>query len=419
MWRVSVPPFEGMGSKPTYIPNFTSQTEEKVDLYAEIDGTDASQQEKGRLKKWIHESKSKRLEILLTGRCGSGKSSLVNCLLQEKRAMERHGVNAMTKEVSSYTITTKDHFEIVVWDSPGLCDGSKDERRYLAEIKEKCSNVDLIIYCINAATTRLALLYRPEETYESDLSAIQKLTKTLGVEMWSHAVFVLTFGNKLEALLKCKHPSSELESKLKEKIENWRTGIREALKYARVPQEVVINIPIEPAGHACKRHLPGWNHWLGVLWFTLVSRASKASVGGVSGSACAAAEATVSFRQQTESNTWTWHSSRSSSCGNQLREHVTVQERHSFVSSSSSRSSSCGNQLREHVTVQEHHSFVSSSSSRSSSCGNQLREHVSVCRSVIPSYPLAKSKLMCKYSTKRGMMIKFITLYYIAVTTYL
>ena len=262
-----------MASRFATTPKPASQTQQEIDWYAEIDRTNASQDEKDDLKKWIRNSKSKRLEILVTGKTGNGKSNLVNCLVKQKVAKEGHDLEPETKEVRSYTVTTKDHFEIVVWDSPGLQDGTNDEQRYLAELKKRCSNVDLVIYCIKVDVMRSALHHRHDESLDSDLSAIQKLTKTLGVEMWSHAVFVLTFANKLEAILKAKH-SKDLESKFVERIENWRTRIREALKSARVPQRVVENVRIEPAGHVKKPHLPGWKFWLSVLWFTLVNRAT-------------------------------------------------------------------------------------------------------------------------------------------------
>ena len=261
-----------MASRFATTPKLASQTQQEIDWYAEIDRTSAPQDEKDDIKKWICNSKSKRLEILITGKSQNGKSTLVNCLVKQKVAKVGHVLEPETKELRSYTVTTKDHFEIVVWDSPGLQDGTNDEQRYLAELKKKCSNVDLVIYCINVGVVRSAVHQTHEQSLDSDLSAIQKLTKTLGVKMWSHAVFVLTFANKLELMLKVKHPT-DLESKFVERIENWRTRIRETLKSAHVPQKVVENVRIAPAGYVSKPHLPGCKFWLSVLWFTLVNRA--------------------------------------------------------------------------------------------------------------------------------------------------
>ena len=265
-----------MASIAPTVPESASPTQPELDWYAVIDFLDGSKEEKDAMKQWMRENESKHLEILVTGKTGTGKSTLVNALVGRKVAKEGHNLCPETKSVGKYSVTTSEGFEVVVWDSPGLQDGTVNEEEYLTEMKEKCSNVDLVIYCIKVDAPRSALHERSEASNESDYSAILKLTRTLGLEMWSNAVFVLTFANRLETILKLKHRLN-LESKFKARIEDWRKRIRTALSTAGVPQNVLDNIRIEPAGHVSKPNLPGWNFWLSILWFTFVGQATKKS----------------------------------------------------------------------------------------------------------------------------------------------
>ena len=110
-------------------------------------------------------------------------------------------MRATTLDVTRYEVKTKDGFEIIVWDSPGLQDGSENEAQYLASMKEKCSDVDIVVYCIKL-DPRSQL--EDHET-QNDFLAIRKLTATFCPEWWKHAIFVMTFANLLESMLKVKY----------------------------------------------------------------------------------------------------------------------------------------------------------------------------------------------------------------------
>ena len=245
------------------------------DWYAVIDVLDGSKCDKEGMKEWIRQSEAKNLEILVTGRTGTGKSTLVNALVGKKVAEEGHGLRPKTTHVKKYMLATKDGLEILVWDSPGLQDGTVNEATYLTDMKEKCSNVDIVIYAVDVSKTRSALK-ESDQSFQSDYSAIQKLTHTFGVDWWKNAVFVLTFANKLEALLRTRFPL-QVESKFKERVDEWKRRIRAALSEAGVPQKIAEQVAIEPAGYIRKPHLPGHDYWLSILWFTFLSRTKRQS----------------------------------------------------------------------------------------------------------------------------------------------
>ena len=235
-------------------------------LADEIDKLSIQEDEKEAVKKWIRESSKGKIEILITGRTGAGKSTLVNSLVGKPVAEVGNRLEAKTKNVTGYRLTAEEGVEVVVWDSPGLQDGSGNEEEYLAELKEKCSNVDIVIYCIKLAATRSDL--GSVEIAQNDFSAIQKLTVTFGPNWWKHSIFVMTHANALEAMLKVK---PDVERRFNARLKDWKGRIHAALLAAGVSMEVKANVNVVPAGHVKKPHLPGAQYWLSRLWFVFMN----------------------------------------------------------------------------------------------------------------------------------------------------
>ena len=131
-------------------------------------------------------SNQHELKILVTGKTGQGKSTLINGILGTKVAKEGARATRCTTEVAEYSVTIQD-VPVTVFDSPGLQDRTENEEVYIQNMREKCKELSLILYCTKMINPRLT---------DDDKHAMKKLTEAFGEGFWNYAVFVLTFANK-------------------------------------------------------------------------------------------------------------------------------------------------------------------------------------------------------------------------------
>ena len=198
----------------------------------------------------------------MSGKTGVGKSSLLNGIVGKQAFEEGEDFDPMTSEVKVHECE-KAGVRVVIYDTPGLQDGSREEAKYLRSMKEKCKNAHLLLYCISMLETR------------SDLSchdsAVKKISDELGPEVWENSIIVLTFANVFEDRLKddgVKSIKKDMESKVKE----WEGHMRSSLRASGVKEEVLKNVVAVLAGYGENPHLESQQYWLSNVWSTSLSR---------------------------------------------------------------------------------------------------------------------------------------------------
>ena len=93
--------------------------------------------EKNKLLKNLFQLKEKRINIMITGATGCGKSSTINALFNSEVAKVGVGVDPETMEIVKYELGN-----LILWDSPGLGDGKEADNRHAKNIIKKLSEVD-------------------------------------------------------------------------------------------------------------------------------------------------------------------------------------------------------------------------------------------------------------------------------------
>ena len=208
---------------------------------------------------------AKEIKLLIIGQTGTGKSTLVNGLVGEELAEVQLGVcySGVTSEVEPYHRKIGG-VDVVVFDSPGLEDGSQQDDTYLEKLYTKSHDVDLVIFAI-----RMANRFVPDNP---DTRALVKFTRRFGPDIWKRAIIAITCSNLIEDL----NPQARLHMKSgKEKreffqkvMDDYKSIIHKTLvSQACVPPEIVEEVKVKPTGHEFEAQLVDGTLWFTNFWF--------------------------------------------------------------------------------------------------------------------------------------------------------
>ena len=229
-------------------------------------------------------AKEKELRILVTGKTGQGKSTLVNGILGVKVAREGAGADRCTTTVEPHYMVVKD-IPITVFDSPGLQDRTVNEAEYIQGMQEICERLSLVLYCTKMNNTRLT---------DDDKNAMIRLTKAFGEELWEHAVFALTFANSEDLELKDERDPEEpepaadddeawkgvMKRRFESRLKVWEVSLRSFLiNEVKVSPRIAHKIPVIPTGNYRKTRskpnpyrLADRESWFDEFWKTCCLR---------------------------------------------------------------------------------------------------------------------------------------------------
>ena len=184
-----------------------------------------------------------KFKILVCGRTGTGKSSLVNSLVGYE-AMEvgdpGWGISdgafrAKTMQVQSVSIKVN-ALILEIWDSPGLQDGTDNDEAYLQDMYEKCKGVDLVLYCSDINIQKWT---------SSEINATRLLTMKFGDTLWHKCVVVLTKANHMWFPPTMKNSEQVYAKNV---YSNFRERFTQQLVDQGIKRELADSIPFITAG---------------------------------------------------------------------------------------------------------------------------------------------------------------------------
>ena len=173
----------------------------------------------------LHKLQNQKLNIMITGATGSGKSSTINAMFRREVAKVGVGVDPETMDITKYTLNN-----MILWDSPGLGDGKEADTRHakniISKLNERDSDgnalIDLVLVILDGSTRDLGT------SYELINSVI---IPNLGDNKEQRILVAI---NQCDMAMKGKHwdsvnnkPDEVLTKFLDEKAESVRRRIRE------------------------------------------------------------------------------------------------------------------------------------------------------------------------------------------------
>lgn len=131
-------------------------------LEEEIMNSDMDDKEKAKKLSNLLKLRGKKVNILLTGATGSGKSSTINALFKMEVAKVGVGVDPETDCIVKYELDN-----LTIWDTPGLGDNVENDERITRDIIKKLNEtdeeqnplIDMVIVILDASSKDLGTSY--------------------------------------------------------------------------------------------------------------------------------------------------------------------------------------------------------------------------------------------------------------------
>lgn len=192
-----------------------------------LNSTEINEETKQKILANILNLKSKKLNLMITGATGAGKSSTINALFKTECAKVGVGVNPETMDIKSYELNN-----LILWDSPGLGDGREKDNLHAKNIIKKLNEldnegnplIDLVLVILDGSTRDLGT------SYELINSVI---IPNLGENPSSRIIVAI---NQADVALKGRNPWNYVDNKptiesekfLQEKVKSVKERIKEA-----------------------------------------------------------------------------------------------------------------------------------------------------------------------------------------------
>ena len=201
--------------------------------------------------------------ILVIGRTGVGKSTLINNLLGKEVASVGHTLKSETPVVKQHEYSVEG-VPVVVYDTPGLGDiiGEEDEAKHLANMEDLLAEkkIHLVVYCFQMTKTLVV---------SSDKGALWKYHQ-MGVD-WKQSIIALTFADALYIPNnERKLPNFTMSNFFDRSVASWHSEAKKLVEALGVEAEVAKQLKVFPTTLLPTDRLPNGNSWYVPLWLHIV-----------------------------------------------------------------------------------------------------------------------------------------------------
>jgi predicted GTPase len=203
---------------------------EKNDIFKnledDVNQSPLSDEVKSKMYQNIRKLKQEKINLMITGATGSGKSSTINALFDLEVAKVGTGVDPETMDIQKFDLDN-----LVLWDSPGLGDGKEKDIEHSKGIIKKLNElddnnkrlIDMVLVLLDGSSRDLGT------SYELINSVI---IPNLGENAEKRIIVAI---NQADVAMKGKYwnderniPEKELAIFLNDKVESVRKRIKEA-----------------------------------------------------------------------------------------------------------------------------------------------------------------------------------------------
>lgn len=131
-------------------------------MESDIMSANIPEMERNKLMKNLLKLKDQKINLMITGATGCGKSSTINALFNTEVAKVGVGVDPETMDITRYDLDN-----LVLWDSPGLGDGKEADnchaKNIISKLHERDENgellIDLVLVILDGSTRDLGTSY--------------------------------------------------------------------------------------------------------------------------------------------------------------------------------------------------------------------------------------------------------------------
>ena len=195
------------------------------DMENDVFSSNFDEETKSKLYNNIRKLKAEKINLLITGATGSGKSSTINALFDIDIAKVGMGVDPETMDIRKFELDN-----LILWDSPGLGDGKEKDIQHSKGIINKLNEldehknplIDMVLVILDGSSRDLGTSYElinsviipniGENPEKRIIIAINQADVAMKGKYW----------NEIE-----NRPEKELEDFLNEKVDSVKKRIKE------------------------------------------------------------------------------------------------------------------------------------------------------------------------------------------------